>query len=155
MTVGSHSSLSVEFMMLSIARFRTSIPADMTTFRSLTGDSHANLLVLFVFLPIARDTGRFPMYWTWNFWTCCRTASRNSTKMQQGGGISTEAMREKQIRRPRSSHLVWVGLQVRCSPWSGSVTASSLTSLTSSEGHNYRDVSKKNNIVPQLSPNSC
>lgn len=31
-------------------------------------------------LPIALDTGRVPTYRTWNFWTCCRTASRNSTE---------------------------------------------------------------------------
>lgn len=28
------------------------------------------------------------MYRTWNFWTCRRTASRNSTERQQGGGVS-------------------------------------------------------------------
>lgn len=74
------------------------------------------------------------MYWTWNFWTCCRTASRNSTETQRkGDGISREPIREQRGDvREQVSHLVWADLQVRCSPSSESEMASSATSPTSS-----------------------
>lgn len=98
---------------------------NVDVFRSNTCDS---------VLPIALDTGRLPMYWTWNFWTCCRTASRNSTETQRkGDGISREPIREQRGDvREQVSHLVWADLQVRCSPSSESEMASSATSPTSS-----------------------
>lgn len=106
-------------------------------------------------LPIARDTGRLPMYWTWNFWTCCRTASRNSTETQQRRSQQKANQRAAgDDVRERVSHLVWAGLQVRCSPWSESETASSASSPTSSAETASSSVNQQHG-GPSLTLTSC
>lgn len=107
-TVGSQSSLSVEFMMLSIARFSTSIPVQCGQVLSqlercrlqqvglATPCGYQDIFWPVSDLPMARDTGRLPMYWTSNFWTCFRTASRNSTETMTTDNEIKE-MREQQV----------------------------------------------------------